>query len=316
MPTAAPMGIKSPHRTPSNKKTTAATTPNISNVVLENLHIKPWYPSFYPEDLVGGRRPEWLYVCQWCFKYTSEIMKFSAHCKVCPLKSSPPPGEVIYEHDEYVIHRVDGEESTLYSQNLSLFAKLFLETKSVFFDASTFLYYTLVLRTPSHPYGQVAGFFSKEKMSWDNNNLACILVFPPWQKRGLGQILIGASYVLGRREGRFGGPERPLSELGRKGYVAYWCAEVARWVLAQKQKKTVSVKDISDGTWIISEDVVVALKEMDVLEKKTTKAGNVVICKAKVREWVEKNRVKLEPVVDVDAFIMEDEESEMSEMSE
>lgn len=59
-------------------------TPNVANVVLGNLHIKPWYPSFYPEDLGGGRKTDWLYVCQWCFKYTSEIMKYSAHC-VSPL---------------------------------------------------------------------------------------------------------------------------------------------------------------------------------------------------------------------------------------
>ena len=45
-------------------------------------------------------------------------------------------------------------------------------------------------------------------MSWDNNNLACILVFPPWQKRGLGQVLMGVSYELSRREKRLGGPER------------------------------------------------------------------------------------------------------------
>jgi histone acetyltransferase HTATIP len=56
--------------------------------------------------------------------------------------------------------------------------------------------------------GQVVGFFSKEKMSWDNNNLACILVFPPWQKQGLGQILMGASYEMSKREGRLGGPEK------------------------------------------------------------------------------------------------------------
>jgi len=56
--------------------------------------------------------------------------------------------------------------------------------------------------------GQVVGFFSKEKMSWDNNNLACILVFPPWQKQGLGQILMGASYEMSRREERLGGPEK------------------------------------------------------------------------------------------------------------
>ena len=56
--------------------------------------------------------------------------------------------------------------------------------------------------------GQVVGFFSKEKMSWDNNNLACICVFPPWQKQGLAQVLIAASYELGRKDGRVGGPER------------------------------------------------------------------------------------------------------------
>ncbi|KXT04036.1 hypothetical protein AC578_4945 [Pseudocercospora eumusae] len=287
-------------------------TPNVANVVLGTLHIKPWYPSFYPEDLVGGRKAEWLYVCQWCFKYTSEIMKFSAHCKVCPLKSEAPPGERIYEKDDYVIHKIDGEEEKLYCQNLSLFAKLFLETKSVFFDASTFLYYTLILRSSDHPHGTVAGFFSKEKMSWDNNNLACILVFPPYQRRGLGQILIGASYVLGRKEGRFGGPERPLSVPGKKGYVSYWSAEIARCLLSQPNRKALGVKEISELTWIMPEDVVVALKEMDVLEKRKTASGNIVLNKNKIRSWVEKGKVRLDPVVDVEAFI--EDESELSEV--
>lgn len=71
----APLSIQSPHRTPSKPM----ATPNVANVVLGNLHIKPWYPSFYPEDLVGGRKADWLYVCQWCFKYTPEIMKYCAH---------------------------------------------------------------------------------------------------------------------------------------------------------------------------------------------------------------------------------------------
>jgi GNAT superfamily N-acetyltransferase len=89
-----------------------------------------------------------------------------------------------------------------------LFAKLFLDTKSVFYDVTTFRYYLLVLTDPQNVEKQVVGFFSKEKMSWDNNNVACILVFPPWQKRGLGQLLMGVSYELSRREGRLGGPEK------------------------------------------------------------------------------------------------------------
>ena len=243
------------------------------------------------------------------------------------MKSSPPHGEVIYETDEYIIHKLDGEEHKLYCQNLSLFAKLFLETKSVFFDASTFLYYTLILKPSQeelkapntsqinapNPHGTVAGFFSKEKMSWDNNNLACILIFPPYQRRGLGQVLMSSSYVLGRREGRFGGPERPLSALGRKSYVRFWCGEVARCILSGGTKRTLGVKEISDETWILPEDVVLALKEMDVLETRKTASGSIVVNKRRVREWVERNKISLEPVVDADGFVEEESEEDDSE---
>ncbi|EMC95843.1 hypothetical protein BAUCODRAFT_71885 [Baudoinia panamericana UAMH 10762] len=292
----------SPHRTPNRP----ALQPNVANVVLGNLHIKPWYPSFYPEDIIGGRKTDWLYVCQWCFCYTSEIMKYSVHCKVCPLKDDAPPGEVIYEKDDFVIHEIDGEDHKLYAQNLSLLSKLFLDTKSVFFDVSTFLYYPLILRSSPHPYGQVVGFFSKEKMSWDNNNVACILVFPPWQRRGLGQVLIAASYELGKREERFGGPERPLSALGKKGYINYWCGEVFRFLMACHLKRTVSVKDISDGTYIMQDDVVAALREMDVVEKRKTASGSIVVNKSKLRAWAEKHGISAEPLVDAEAFIFEE----------
>lgn len=30
--------------------------------------------------------------------------------KVCPLKDDPPPGDVIYEKDDYAILQIDGEE--------------------------------------------------------------------------------------------------------------------------------------------------------------------------------------------------------------
>ena len=52
--------------------------PNVLEVVFGSLLIKPWYPSFYPEELVG-RRVERLYVCQWCFKYSKELMGFLGH---------------------------------------------------------------------------------------------------------------------------------------------------------------------------------------------------------------------------------------------
>ncbi|KAI7216889.1 hypothetical protein KC333_g4593 [Hortaea werneckii] len=314
MPPTSPSTVLSPTR-PANRPP-ASMQGSVANLFLGNLHIKPWYPSFYPEDLVGGRKAERLYVCQWCFRYTPEIMKYSAHCKVCQLKEDPAPGRVVYEKGDYIIHELDGEEHKLYAQNLSLLSKLFLDTKSVFFDVSTFLYYPLLLKTDNHPYGQVVGFFSKEKMSWDNNNVACILIFPPWQKRGLGQVLIAASYVLGRREGRFGGPEKPLSQLGRKGYVVYWCGEVYRYLISCHLKKTVTIKEISEETYIMQEDVVAALREMDVVESRKTASGSVVVNKGKLRAWSEKVGVSAEPLVDEKAFVEEESEESVESGSE
>lgn len=117
---------------------------------------------------------------------------------------------------------------------------------------------------------QVTGFFSKEKMSWDNNNLACILVFPPWQRKGLGALLMGASYEMSRREGIMGGPEKPISDLGKKGYKRFWAGEIARWLLSLdtsgSDEVVVDVNDCSQATWISLDDCLYMLREMKITE--------------------------------------------------
>ncbi|KAG8628675.1 hypothetical protein KVT40_002540 [Elsinoe batatas] len=273
---------------------------NVQSVVLGNLLIKPWYPAFYPQELIGNK-VERLYVCQWCFRYSKELMPFVAHMKVCPLKECTPPGTLIYAKDEISIFEVDGEEHKLYTQNLSLFSKLFLDTKSVFYDVTTFRYYTMALYDSTTAQRQIVGFFSKEKMSWDNNNVACILVFPPWQRRGLGQILMGVSYELSRREGRLGGPEKPLSSLGRKGYLAYWSVNIARSILTSSAKK-LSVQNIVQDTWILPEDVIATLKAMGIVDPSSKAPTEAIVVRDKIEEWVQTNKIVLRPVVHRDAF--------------
>lgn len=51
---------------------------NIRKVVLGDILFDPWYPSFYPEELVG-REVDRLHVCQWCFKYSKELVPYLAH---------------------------------------------------------------------------------------------------------------------------------------------------------------------------------------------------------------------------------------------
>lgn len=51
---------------------------NVRNVVLGDVLFKAWYPSFYPEEMIG-RELERLFVCQWCFKYSKDLMPYLAH---------------------------------------------------------------------------------------------------------------------------------------------------------------------------------------------------------------------------------------------
>jgi hypothetical protein len=111
-------------------------------------------------------------------------------------------------------------------------------------------------------------------MSWDSNNLACILIFPPWQRKGLGALLMGASYEISRREGILGGPEKPISDLGRKGYKRYWAGEIARWLLnieldtrSPENEVLVDLNDCSKATWILPEDCLPVLRDMGVVEE-------------------------------------------------
>ncbi|EFQ97532.1 histone acetyltransferase MYST2 [Nannizzia gypsea CBS 118893] len=274
---------------------------NVKQVVLGNLQFKAWFDSRYPEELV---RPGdgTLYVCRWCFRYTCDRQAYLGHTPTCGSKDAPL-GTQIYDHGGYSVWEVDGEDQKLFAQNLSLFAKLFLDHKSVFFDVSSFLYYLLVYTNPTDPDDyHVLGFFSKEKMSWDANNLACILIFPPFQHKQLGKLLMGISYKLSAWEwkgGVIGGPEKPLSEMGHKSYVRFWEERMARFLLhvsanavkdeqskannvkpqpTKKYRKKppreqMSIQDIGQATGMLAEDVLTALNSMGVVqaEKKPVK---------------------------------------------
>lgn len=251
------------------------------------------------------------------------LVKFTNRTKsVCPQRQRGPPGVSIYEQDNFSIYEIDGEENKLFTQNLSLFAKLFLETKSVFFDVTSFLYYLLVYDDPDPPQDsrhkgpQVVGFFSKEKLSWDNNNLACILVFPPWQRKGFGQVLMGVSYVLSKREGRLGGPEKPVSELGRKSYERFWAGMIARAIIRMPNKKAITVEDLVQETYISHEDILLTLRSMGLLEFRKKGVATATINKANLRIWMDSNKASPNSPVDLDAFTMASVEASEEDMVE
>lgn len=318
---------------------------SINNVVLGDLLFKPWYQSIYPEDLVA-KDAERLYVCRWCFRYSVDSHAFAKHTRECAHRMTPP-GTKVYDHGGYAVWEIDGEEHKLFGQNLSLFAKLFLDHKTVFFDVATFLYYILTFTDPndSGTY-HVLGFFSKEKLSWDANNLACICIFPPYQHKQLGKLLMGVSYKLSGWDvpgGCIGGPEKPLSDLGQKSYNRFWAERIARYFLRtrhgankvdseeQKPKSTpkaskkrppcesMTVEEIGLATGMLTEDVITAVKSMEIVQPETpkkrkmprhsgdsglAKAQTITIHKADVWKWAKAHHLSLDDPVREEGFIL------------
>eukprot|EP01126_Amoeba_proteus_P041767 TRINITY_DN4502_c0_g1_i2.p1 TRINITY_DN4502_c0_g1~~TRINITY_DN4502_c0_g1_i2.p1 ORF type:complete len:208 (-),score=29.60 TRINITY_DN4502_c0_g1_i2:84-707(-) len=191
---------------------------------------------------------------------------------------------------------VDGKTSKIYCQNLCLVAKLFLDHKTLYYDVEPFLFYIL---TENDDRGcHMVGYFSKEKNSPDDFNLACILVLPPHQRKGFGKFLIAFSYELSKREGKVGTPEKPLSDLGLLSFRSYW-TEVLLNIL--KDSKNLSIKDISAMTSIKTEDIISTLQSLQLI--KYWKGQHIISVTPKVVEEHCKNFKRQTRAIDTSALI-------------
>lgn len=70
--------------------------------------------------------------------------------------------------------------------------------QTLYYDVDLFLFYIQCV-VDEQGY-HVVGYFSKEKSSEDGYNLACILTFPQYQRKGYGKLLIAFSYELSKKE--------------------------------------------------------------------------------------------------------------------
>lgn len=253
--------------------------------------IETWYAAPYPEEYSRNRV---LYLCEFCLKYMSSDYVAWRHRLKCPAKH--PPGDEIYRDKSISIFEVDGRKNPVYCQNLCLLAKLFLGSKTLYYDVEPFLFY--VMTECDHLGCHFVGYFSKEKRPSSLNNVSCILTLPTHQRKGYGNLLISFSYLLTRVEGKTGSPEKPLSDMGLVSYRNYW-----RLILSYElldQIGPISVTELSERTGMTADDIVAALEGLramvrDPVTKQYALRLDYEYFKQCIEQWEFKNYVTINP---------------------
>lgn len=279
-------------------KKTADNASHIECIEFGGWEIDTWYAAPYPAEYCTTRV---LYICEFCLKYMASDYVAWRHKLKCPAKH--PPGDEIYRHGSVSVFEVDGRKNPVYCQNLCLLAKLFLGSKTLYYDVEPFLFYVLCEYNETGYH--FVGYFSKEKRASSQNNVSCILTLPIHQRKGYGNLLIDFSYLLTKVEEKTGSPEKPLSDMGLVSYRNYWRLVMCRYFLTvmKEGKHTtegLSIKRISDNTGMTPDDVISALEGLRALVRDPqtkTYAFRVDLdyCRQYVGKWETKGYVQLKP---------------------
>ncbi|KAF9390398.1 Histone acetyltransferase [Podila verticillata] len=237
-----------------------ARVKNLNLIQIGKHEVETWYFSPYPIEY--AYLPI-LYICEFCLSYFPGVKQLGRHRVKCTLQH--PPGNEIYRKDDISFFEIDGRKQKVYCRNLCLLSKLFLDHKTLYYDVDPFLFYVMTMRDEDGAH--FIGYFSKEKESSEQYNVACILTMPQYQRMGFGRLLIAFSYELSKVEKRLGSPEKPLSDLGLLSYRAFW-AETIVSLLVDQQKTGIelSIDDIANRTAFQPTDVLHTLQNLNALK--------------------------------------------------
>ncbi|KAJ1362321.1 K(lysine) acetyltransferase [Parelaphostrongylus tenuis] len=190
-------------------------------------------------------KERYLFICDYCFLYMRQERAYKMHLSSCNARQ--PPGKEIY-HDSIeniIVYEVDGSKERLFCQCLCLFAKLFMDHKTIYFDVNGFLFYVIC--------------------EWDGSGARPVGYFPK-SRQGYGSFLIQLSYELSRREGVNGSPEKPLSDLGLMSYRHFWAYMIVDHLMTLMDMSWIRITHLANVLGMQIDDVIVTLKWLQLYE--------------------------------------------------
>ncbi|KAJ2080697.1 Histone acetyltransferase [Coemansia sp. RSA 988] len=289
-------GVSDPSSTPSTPSgISSGVGYQVKKIHIGAYEINSWYISPFPDEY--SRHPL-LYICEFCLKYMKSEYTYQRHCLKCVQRH--PPGDEIYRDGNISVFEVDGRKNKIYCQNLCLIGKMFLDTKTLYYDVEPFLFYILC-EYDEEGY-HFAGYYSKEKRSVQGYNLSCIMILPSRQREGYGKLLIEFSYLLSKKEGVPGSPEKPLSDFGLLSYLSYWRRAIYEILLAvsSKDSSSISIEAISKKTGMAIDDITSTLQTDGMLQRQSGVSNYALVVDSKrtesyMRRANEKNPRRIDP---------------------
>lgn len=275
------------HGSMTQSQAEIARLKNINTIGIGKHLIDTWYFSPYPEVFT---KLDVLFICEFCLEPVGTEFQLERHRSKCTIRH--PPGNEIYRNGTLSFFELDGRKQRHFCRNLCLISKLFLDHKTLYYEVDPFLYY-IMTRTDERGM-HILGYFSKEKQSAEEYNVACILTMPQYQRMGYGKLLIAFSFELSLIEKKTGSPEKPLSDLGLLSYRSYWAETIISLLL--KSKKSWSVNEISEATSITVTDIMHTIQSLDMV--KFYKGNFVLYLDETAMKQYERNQAKQKEKID------------------